>query len=133
MIGAVLAADATGEAELGALLMQFERSMKVEICGAAIGRPLMRGAIGALERIAPAIARRAPFRQSAAVLAWQPQAPPCHFYQLPPVSFSSGACQWCQFRPRAWRAMIAASDSDPARRPAIAHARCRYSLSGGKP
>ncbi len=65
-----MAADAIGEAELGALRMQFDRSMKVEFCGAATGRSLMRGAIGALERIAPAIARRAPFRQSAAVLAW---------------------------------------------------------------
>ena len=126
-----MAADATGEAELGALRMQFDRSMKVEFCSAAIGRSLMRGAIGALERIAPAIARRAPFQQPAAVLAWQPQAPPCHFCQPPPVSFLSGTCQLYQFRPRARLAMIAASDSGPARRPAIAHARCRDDICRG--
>ena len=65
-----MAADATGEAELGPLRLQFDRSVTVEFRGAAIGRPLMRGAIGALERIAPAIARRAPFRQPAVVFAW---------------------------------------------------------------
>ncbi len=65
-----MAADATGEAELGPLRLQFDRSVTVEFRGAAIDRPLMRGAIGALKRIAPAIARRVPFRQPAVVFAW---------------------------------------------------------------